>query len=369
MTKNRPYRFIISGGGTGGHIYPALAVANEIKAREKDAEILFVGAKGKMEMTKVPEAGYPIKGLWISGLQRRVTIDNLYFPFKVISSFLSAKKILKSFKPDAVVGFGGYASGPIMMAANSKNLPAMIQEQNSYAGLTNKKLGTKAAKICVAYDGMERYFPKEKIKLTGNPVRSDILSLADKRIMAFEHFNLHPDKPCLLILGGSLGARTINNSVIAGLPKVIHGGVQLLWQTGKFYYQEMKASANNHDLSNIRILEFIKEMDLAYAAADVVISRAGALSISELCLVGKPVIFVPSPNVAEDHQTKNALALTEKNAAVLVKDSDAVDSMIPKALELLQDEDRRKILSDKIKTLGKPKATEDIVNELMELVG
>ncbi|MEM9856801.1 MAG: undecaprenyldiphospho-muramoylpentapeptide beta-N-acetylglucosaminyltransferase [Bacteroidota bacterium] len=368
MTKNRPYRFIISGGGTGGHIYPALAVANEIKAREKDAEILFVGAKGKMEMTKVPEAGYPIKGLWISGLQRRVTLENLYFPLKVISSFLSAKKILKSFQPDAVIGFGGYASGPVMMAANSKRLPAMIQEQNSYAGLTNKKLGAKAAKVCVAYDGMEQYFPKEKIKLTGNPVRSDILSLQDKRAKAFEHFKLDPDKPCLLILGGSLGAKTINNSVLARLPQAIHKGVQLIWQTGKFYYHEMTSAAKNYDLTNVRILEFIKEVDLAYAAADVVISRAGALSISELCLVGKPVIFVPSPNVAEDHQTKNARALTKKGAAILVKDSNAKKDMIPTALELLSDKERRKILSGNIKLLGKPKATEDIVNELMEMI-
>lgn len=368
MTKNRPYRFIISGGGTGGHIYPALAVANEIKAREKDADILFVGAKGKMEMTKVPEAGYPIKGLWISGLQRKLTLDNLSFPFKVLSSLITAKKILKDFKPDAVVGFGGYASGPIMLAATSRRLPAMIQEQNSYAGLTNKRLGAKASKICVAYDGMERYFPKEKIKVTGNPVRKDILNLSDKRSEAQKHFKLDANKPCLLILGGSLGARTINNSVLASLQQAIDAGIQVIWQTGKFYFKEMTESSKNYDLTNIRVLEFIKEMDLVYAAADVVISRAGALSISELCLVGKPVIFVPSPNVAEDHQTKNAMALTQKDAAIMVKDADAVSEMVPTALELLADEDRKKTLSENIKSLGRPKATEDIVNELMTLV-
>ncbi len=321
-----------------------------------------------MEMTKVPEAGYKIKGLWISGLQRSVSIKNLYFPFKVLSSLIAAKRILKSFKPDAVIGFGGYASGPIMMAATAKKLPSMIQEQNSYAGLTNKRLGVKASKVCVAYEGMEKYFPNDKIVLTGNPVRSDILDLGEKKQKALEHFELDSSKPCILVLGGSLGARTINNSMIHSLPKIIHAGVQVIWQTGKFYFLEMKSAAKSYDLTNIRIQEFIKDMDLAYAAADVVISRAGPLSISELCLVGKPVIFVPSPNVAEDHQAKNAMALTKKNAAVTVKDEVAKDDLIPTALDILGDEEKKQELSKNIKALGKPMATEEIVNELMALV-
>lgn len=368
MSKNRPYRFMISGGGTGGHIYPAIAVANEIKRRYEDAEILFVGAKGRMEMTKVPEAGYKIEGLWISGLQRRLTIDNLSFPLKVVHSFLAAKRLVSSFKPDAVVGFGGYASGPTMLAATGKKIPAMVQEQNSHAGITNKKLGNKARKVCVAYENMDRYFPKEKIVITGNPVRRDILEVDSKNEKALKHFNLSANKKTILVLGGSLGARTINNSVIGQLQKVVDADVQLIWQTGKFYHAEMTAKANNFDLSNIRVMEFIKEMDLAYAAADLVVSRAGALSISELCLVGKPVILVPSANVAEDHQTKNAMALVVKDAAVMVKDSEAENNMIPEALNLLADNDKQKSLGANIKKMGKPNAAEDIVNELMSIV-
>ena len=368
MSERKPYRFIISGGGTGGHIYPALAVANEIKAQYDDAEILFVGAKGRMEMTKVPEAGYNIIGLWISGFQRKVSIENLYFPFKVLSSFLSARKVIKKFKPSAVIGFGGYASGPIMLAASGKKIPMMLQEQNSYAGLTNKQLAGKVKKVCVAYDDMERYFPKEKITLTGNPVRKDILDVTNKKEQALAHFNLSSSKKTILVIGGSLGARTINNSVLHDMNKLLHTGTQLIWQTGKFYFDEMKSKASKFDLSNVRIMEFVKEMDLAYAAADVVISRAGALSISELCLVGKPVIFVPSPNVAEDHQTKNAVALTSKDAAVMVPDNQAKDKMIEQALLLLQDEGRSKQLGTNIKKLGKPNAAKDIVSELMKIV-
>ena len=319
-------------------------------------------------MTKVPEAGYEIVGLNISGLQRKITLKNLLFPFKVLSSFLSAKQIIKKFKPDVVVGFGGYASGPIMLAANAGKLPSMIQEQNSYAGITNKRLGKQAHKVCVAYEGMEKYFPKEKIVLTGNPVRNDILDLEHKKQEALGHFNLKPGIPTVLVLGGSLGARTINDSILGDLQKVIDGGVQLVWQTGKFYYEEMKTSAKDHELENIRILEFIKEMDLAYAVADVVISRAGALSISELCMVGKPVIFVPSPNVAEDHQAKNANALTQKDAALSVKDIEARKVLVSTALNLLKDRGKQEKLSRNIKSLGRPQATKDIVNELMELV-
>ena len=369
MKTNQPYRFIISGGGTGGHIYPAIAIANEIKSRYNDAEILFVGAKGKMEMTKVPEAGYEIIGLWISGFQRKLTIDNLSFPLKVIASYMAARKIIKRVKPHAVIGVGGYASGPIMLAATSMQVPAMIQEQNSYAGLTNKKLGDKVSKVCVAYDNMDRYFPSDKVVLTGNPVRKDILNVADKREQALKHFGLDADKKTILVIGGSLGARTLNNSMAGGLVDIVNGGVQLLWQTGKFYHQEMQSRAQGHDLKGIKILEFIKEMDLAYAAADVVISRAGALSISELCLVGKPVIFVPSPNVAEDHQTKNAQALIEKQAAILIKDHVAEDILVAETLKLLKDEDRQQTLKDNIKRLAKPDATQDIVNELMTIIG
>ena len=336
--------------------------------RQPDAEILFVGANGKMEMTKVPEAGFEIVGLNISGLQRKITLKNLLFPFKVLSSFFSARQILRKFKPDAVVGFGGYASGPIMLAANAKKLPSMIQEQNSYAGITNKRLGKQVRKVCVAYEGMEKYFPTEKIVLTGNPVRNDILDLEDKKQKALSHFGLKQGIPTVLVLGGSLGARTINDSIIGDLQKVIDAGVQLVWQTGKFYYQEMKTLAKGLELGNIRILEFIREMDLAYAVADVVVSRAGALSISELCLVGRPVIFVPSPNVAEDHQTKNAQALTQKEAALLVKDVEAKEFLVSPALELLKNNEKKGVLAANIKALGRPKATKDIVNELMTLV-
>ncbi len=360
----RSYRFIISGGGTGGHIYPALAVANEIKRRHESAEILFVGAEGKMEMQKVPEAGYPIKGLWISGLQRRLTTQNLLFPVKLIHSWLKARKILNAFKPDAVLGFGGFASGPIMLAATGKSIPSLVQEQNSYAGLTNRKLGDKVQRICVAYDNMERYFPADKITLTGNPVRKDILDLSAKRNEGLKHFGLREDAPVLLVIGGSLGARSINNAMVANLQKLASSGVQVIWQTGRIYFEEMKGYATEE----IHVHEFIRHMDLAYAAADVVISRAGALSISELCLAGRPVVFVPSANVAEDHQTKNAMALVNKDAAIMVKDSDASEKMVDEALRLLADEEARKKLAVNIRSLGKPRATEEIVNELEKLI-
>ncbi|UII29235.1 undecaprenyldiphospho-muramoylpentapeptide beta-N-acetylglucosaminyltransferase [Fulvivirga maritima] len=368
MSNNKTYRFIISGGGTGGHIYPAIAVANEIKHRYADAEILFVGAEGKMEMTKVPEAGYEIKGLWISGLQRRLTVDNLLFPVKLISSYMKAKKLVKQFKPDAVIGFGGYASGPTMLAATAKGIPAMVQEQNSHAGITNKRLGNKAKKVCVAYDNMDKYFPKGKIVFTGNPVRGDILKVNERRDAALKHFNFSSTKKTILVLGGSLGARTINNSIIDQLQKVVDADVQLIWQTGKFYYTEMKAKAEGFDLSNIRVMEFIKEMDLAYAAANLILSRAGALSISELCLVGKPVVLIPSPNVAEDHQTKNAMALVQKEAAIMIKDSEAKENLIPEALKLLNDNERQIALGANIKKMGRPNAANDIVNELISIL-
>ncbi|MDB4447972.1 undecaprenyldiphospho-muramoylpentapeptide beta-N-acetylglucosaminyltransferase [Roseivirga sp.] len=369
MEKKEPYRIIISGGGTGGHIYPAIAIANAFKSRFEDAEILFVGAKGKMEMQKVPEAGYAIEGLWISGLQRKLTLDNLSFPFKVIDSLNKSAKIIKKFKPHAVVGVGGYASGPLLRVATGKKVPAVIQEQNSYAGLTNKLLAKKVQKICVAYPNMERFFPQEKVILTGNPVRKDITELAGKRSLGLAHFGLAEDKPVLMILGGSLGARTLNDSVIENLTQLIEAEVQVIWQCGRFYFEEMteKLAKTEHN-GLVHLYEFLKEMDLAYASADVVISRAGALSVSELSIAGKPTIFVPSPNVAEDHQSKNAKAMVDNDAAVLVKDNEARDQLINRAIELIRDEAQKDRLSKNIKAMAKPNAAEEIVEEIVKLI-
>lgn len=368
MSHKKPYRVIISGGGTGGHIFPALAIANTFKERHPNAEILFVGAEGRMEMTRVPEAGYKIVGLWISGLQRKLTWSNLSFPIKLISSYFKARKIIKEFKPQVVIGTGGYASGPIMLAATKNKIPALIQEQNSYAGLTNKRLGDKVQRICVAYQGMEKYFPKGKLILTGNPVRKDIIDLEVKRDKALLQFAFDANEKTLLILGGSLGARTINESVLAHLDKLIDAKVQVIWQTGKMYYESVKAQVNNKDLRKIRIHDFLKQMDLAYAASDVVISRAGALAISELCLAQRPSILVPSPNVAEDHQTKNAMSLVNVEAALIIKDADAGAQLIDAALKLLYDELQCQKLAANIAKLGKPNATEQIVNEIEKLI-
>lgn len=368
MANKTTYRVVISGGGTGGHIYPAIAIANMLKDIEQNIDILFVGANGKMEMEKVPEAGYRIIGLWISGIQRRLTWDNLSFPFKLISSIIRSFSILKAFKPHAVVGVGGFASGPLLYAATKKRIPTLIQEQNSYAGITNKLLAGSVNKICVAHQGMEKFFPKQKLVWTGNPVRTDILESDSKRSTALEFFGLDVNKPVLLIIGGSLGARTLNESMVTGLEELIKKEIQVIWQTGKFYYEEMVSRTNELDLSGIRILAFLKEMDLAYAAADIVISRAGALSISELCLASKPTIFVPSPNVAEDHQTKNAEALVKETAAILVTDKDARSELISKAIELINDKDAQTNLSMNIKKLGKPNAASDIAHEILEMI-
>lgn len=368
MNKEKPYRLIISGGGTGGHIFPALAIANTFKERHPNTEILFVGADGRMEMTRVPEAGYKIIGLWISGLQRKLTLSNLLFPVKLIMSYFKARSIVKNFKPNAVIGTGGYASGPIMMAATSFKIPSVIQEQNSYAGLTNKQLSEKVQKICVAYPGLEKYFPKDKLVLTGNPVRKDILDLQSKREIAMNQFGFDAKEKTLLILGGSLGARTINESVLAGLDKLIDAQIQVIWQTGKAYIDNVKAQTANKDLRKIRIFDFVKQMDLAYAAADVVIARAGALSISELCLAKCPSILVPSPNVAEDHQTKNAMALVNEGAAVMIKDVEAKNKLINEALTLLYDAPQCKKLSENIGRLGKPNAAVEIVEEIEKLI-
>ncbi|WMJ75499.1 undecaprenyldiphospho-muramoylpentapeptide beta-N-acetylglucosaminyltransferase [Cytophagaceae bacterium ABcell3] len=357
---NRPYRIIISGGGTGGHIYPAIAIANALKDKDPDREILFVGAEGRMEMQKVPAAGYSIEGLWISGIQRRLTADNLLFPVKVVSSLFKARKIIKDFQPDIAIGVGGYASFPLLFTAGLMKVPTMIQEQNGYAGVANKVLAKKAEKICVAYEGMDKFFPAEKLQITGNPVRKDILNVDSKREEAFKFFGLDPDKKTILAIGGSLGARTINESLQDGLQKFVDNDVQLLWQTGKFYYEKAAEAGAPFQDKGISVNEFIYKMDLAYAVADIVISRAGALSISELCLAEKPVILVPSPNVAEDHQTKNAVALTERNAARLVKDNGAREKLVDEALELLADEKAQKELKINIKKMGRPSAADDI---------
>lgn len=319
-------------------------------------------------MTKVPESGYKIIGLWISGLQRKISFRNLYFPLKVIVSYFKAKQIIGSFKPDAVIGFGGYASAPIMMAGTSRRIPALIQEQNSYAGLANKRMAKKAEKICVAYPGMEKYFPADKIVVTGNPVRKDIINPDDKKGTALKHFGFTSEKKTILVIGGSLGARTINESMLQEIDKIIKAGVQLIWQTGKFYHEEMLRRTKSYDKSNIRVLEFLREMDLAYAAADVVISRAGALSVSEICLTGRPAIFVPSPNVAEDHQTKNAQSLVDNNAAVIIKDQEAREKLVMEALELIKDTEKQEKLSKNISGLAKPNAAEDIVKEIVEAI-
>jgi len=368
MSGQQPYRLIISGGGTGGHIFPAVAIANEFRERHPDAQILFVGAKDKMEMTRVPEAGYQIIGLWISGLQRKLTLSNLLFPLKLVVSYIKAMTIVKKFKPHAVIGTGGFASGPIMMAATRFGIPSVIQEQNSFAGLANKQVAGKVSKVCVAYDGMEKYFPKEKIVVTGNPVRKDILSVGMKREKALIHFGFEEKKKTLLIIGGSLGARSINESVIAGMEKLVDAEVQVIWQTGKGYYENYKAKLGRFDLRRIRVQDFVREMDLAYAAADVVISRSGALAVSEICIAGKPVILVPSPNVAEDHQTKNAKALVDKGAAVLVQDKDANAKLIEEAFKLLFDQHRALKLAENIAKLGRPEATSAIVNEIEKLL-
>jgi len=360
-------RAIISGGGTGGHIFPALAIANEIKRRNPDAEILFVGALGKMEMEKVPAAGYKIIGLPIAGLQRKITLSNFVLPFKLINSLLKAYKIVKNFKPDVVVGVGGYASGPTLRAAIFAGVPTLIQEQNSFPGKTNKILSGKVNSICTAYDGLEKFFPKDKIVETGNPVRSEMITIQGKREEAYQFFRLNPNKKTILVIGGSLGARTLNESVLEGMKMIEENQVQVLWQCGKFYFEKMKETLSQINHDDVHLNEFIARMDLAYAAADIIISRAGAISVSELCLIQKPTVLVPSPNVAEDHQTKNAMALVNKHAAVLVKDVDAKKNLIAKTIELLGNEANLKQLSEAIAQLGKPNASAMIVDELEKI--
>ena len=357
-------KIIISGGGTGGHIFPAIAIANALKAIDPATEILFVGAAGRMEMEKVPAAGYKIIGLEIQGIQRKSIWKNMMFPVKLMLSVRRSVDIIKDFKPDAVVGVGGYASGPLLYAASVRKIPYLIQEQNSYAGITNKWLGKQAKKICVAFDGMEKFFPADRIIKTGNPIRKDSVNIAGKQMQALELFKLSAFKKTILVTGGSLGAGTLNKSIMAGLDKLIAADVQVIWQTGKFYYKGIIEKLGEDYNPNIRILEFLNRMDLAYAAADVIISRAGAGTIAELYMVKKPVILVPSPNVAEDHQTKNALALVQEHAAVFIADRDAEEKLVDKAIELLNDKDLQKKLSTNIAKMAMPNADEVIAKEV-----
>ncbi|MBZ9651918.1 undecaprenyldiphospho-muramoylpentapeptide beta-N-acetylglucosaminyltransferase [Psychroflexus montanilacus] len=353
-------RYMISGGGTGGHIYPAIAIAEELKERYPDAKFLFVGAKDKMEMTKVPEAGFKIEGLWISGIQRKLTLTNLMFPFKLISSMLKAKKLIKSFQPNVVIGTGGFASGPLLKVASSQGIPTLIQEQNAYAGITNKWLAKDANSICVAYEGMEKFFPKQKIVVTGNPIRKDLLEVNSKKEFGLKYFQLDPTKKTLLIVGGSLGSQRINELIASQLSMFQAENLQVLWQCGKLYYDRYKSL----ETKAIKVLKFISKMDMAYAAADVIISRAGAGAVSELSLVGKPVLFIPSPNVAEDHQTKNARSIEDKDAALMLKESDLDDKFQEVFKSLINDIELQKRLSKNIITLAKPLATKAIVDEV-----
>ena len=361
-------KIIISGGGTGGHIFPAVAIANALKSISPNCEILFVGANGRMEMEKVPAAGYKIVGLNISGIQRGSILKNFGLPFKVISSVRTAMKLIEDFKPNAVVGVGGYASGPLLYAAKLKGIPYLIQEQNSYAGITNKMLGSSASKICVAFDGMEAFFPAEKILKTGNPVRANIVDIKGKHHAGAELLKLDPLKKTILVTGGSLGAGTLNKSIEKHLAAIIAQDVQVIWQTGKFYYNGILERVGLNYHPNIIILEFLNKMDLAYAAADLIISRAGAGTIAELCIIKKPVILVPSPNVAEDHQTKNAMALVKNDAAVLINDRSAEDTLVAEALLLLNNEDRCETLSENIGKMAYQDADIVIAEEVLKLV-
>lgn len=360
----KPYKVIISGGGTGGHIYPAIAIADELKSRNKQTDILFVGAKDRMEMQKVPEAGYPIKGLWIAGLQRKLNLDNLMLPFKLIKSFSDCKKILKEFKPDVVIGTGGYASAPLVRVASKKGIPCVIQEQNSYAGITNKLLSKKANKICVAFEGMEKFFPESKIVHTGNPVRKDIVSIEINQAKAREKFGLDANRKTLLVLGGSLGAKAINELVKNNLDLFKELELQVLWQCGAYYINEYK----DFETDQVKVKAYISEMPMAYAAADVIISRAGALAIAELCLVGKPSVFIPSPNVAEDHQTKNAQAIVNHDAAMLIREQEVNNTFASRFIKLMQNDKKQKLFSENIKKLAKPNATSEIVDVVEKLI-
>jgi UDP-N-acetylglucosamine--N-acetylmuramyl-(pentapeptide) pyrophosphoryl-undecaprenol N-acetylglucosamine transferase len=362
MKRHR--KIIISGGGTGGHVFPAIAIAREIMARDPGTDILFVGAEGRMEMEKVPQAGFRIEGLPVEGLQRRFTLRNILVLFNFFRSLRRAKKILQAFQPDAVVGVGGYASGPVVRAASRKGLPVLLQEQNSYAGITNRFLARNATRICVAYEGMEKYFPAQKIVLTGNPVREDVIMTESRKKEAMEYFGFSEEKPVVLVLGGSLGAKTINESIFRNIGLIESSEIRVIWQTGSLYFRDIQQKIQEMPLKNLVFMDFINRMDLAYALADVIVSRAGAGTISELCLVGKPVILVPSPNVAEDHQTKNAMALVNKSAAILVRDAEAFTQLIPAAFDLIKDSGRRATLETNCRMMALRNSASRIVDEL-----
>lgn len=367
--KSKQPRLIVSGGGTGGHIFPAIAIADAFKRRHPDAEILFVGAKGRMEMERVPKAGYPIEGLWISGFKRELSLDNLSFPFKLISSLCKARRILKRFKPDAVVGVGGFASGPTMRKATSLGIPVIIQEQNSFPGVTNKIVAPKAARICVAYENMDRWFPNDKIVITGNPLRNNIISSDGNKSDAVKSFGLDPEKPVILLVGGSQGALGINKGISARLQMFRDNDFQMIWQTGRFYIEQATREIEALGLTDrVKPTVFIEKMDMAYAAADVVISRAGAMSISELSLVRKPVVFVPLPTAAEDHQTKNAQSLVNAEAAIMVKNSETEEQLLPVVFNLLKDNEKMLAMSENIAKFAKPNAAEDIVDEIDKIL-
>jgi UDP-N-acetylglucosamine--N-acetylmuramyl-(pentapeptide) pyrophosphoryl-undecaprenol N-acetylglucosamine transferase len=368
MNRQRHKRIIISGGGTGGHIFPAISIANALKKLDQDIQILFVGAEGRMEMERVPSAGYDIVGLPVAGLNRKNLLKNFSVLLKLLRSLRLAKRILKDFRPDVVVGVGGYASGPLLRQAGRLGIPYLIQEQNSYAGVTNKLLAKKAGVICVAWDGMERYFPSEKIIKTGNPVRQDFKNINALKSEALSFFGLKDSLPVILVAGGSLGAHTINYSLSANLEALINSGCQWIWQTGSKYFEDVNALVSVSAGNNIRVHGFIAKMDYAFAAADIIISRAGAGTISELCLVGKPVILVPSPNVAEDHQTKNALTVSEQGAAILVRDDQAVEKLVNEALGLIKDENRKKSLSENIRRLEEKDTDIRIAREVLKLI-
>ncbi len=369
MSLQRNKRVIISGGGTGGHIFPAISIANALKAIEPGIDILFVGAEGRMEMEKIPAAGYRIIGLPVTGIQRSLTLKNIKVMFRLIKSLAMAKKVLKEFKPDVVVGVGGYASGPVLRQAGNMKIPSLIQEQNSYAGITNKLLARKASIICVAYDGMEKFFPAGKIIKTGNPVRQNFDNLMALEDEALKFFNLKKKFPVILVLGGSLGAGSINKSLSENIALLRDSDCQWLWQTGKHYFESVKSLVEDTVNDNISVHGFINRMEYAYAAADIIISRAGAGTISELCLVGKPVILIPSPNVAEDHQTKNARALSEKNAALLITDEQASKTLVSEAIKLVADTARRELLSENIKGMADRDADKRIAAEVLKLAG
>ena len=369
MNNQRNIKIIISGGGTGGHVFPAISIANALKAKDKNIDILFVGAIGKMEMEKVPAAGYKIVGLPVMGFHRKFTFKNFLFFFKLLSSMLKAGNVVTSFKPDVVVGVGGFASGPILRVASRRNIPALIQEQNSYPGVTNKILAKSVNKICVAYEGLERYFPAEKIIITGNPVRQDLENIFEKKEEALKHFDLAGNKRVILIVGGSLGARTVNLSLYNHIQKLIDSKVQIIWQTGKEFFPQAEELVKKLNCKDIKVFSFVSRMDLAYSVADLVVSRAGASTISELCLVHKPAIFVPSPNVAEDHQTKNAMAMITHNAAMMVEDKEAEKILVDLALDLVKDDFRLSVLRENIAKMAYKNSANLIADEILKLVG